>query len=649
MFLFNPGLKKKSLFAICAVCFALAGRAQIAGAVSANKYIAFTIADSLLKDANAVMREDVMHFRVKDVNSAVMEVHEIVTVLNEEGRHHLSFGYPSDKFHYLDEAEINVYSALGKKLNTYNKKEMQTTAYGSGLVEDGKTTHFEVTAPSYPITVETKYTVRYKGILDYPDDNIQGPNTGVEHFLYSVEVPNNLGLRYKVLNSNVKTQTIAGAEATTYTWEANNLAPKKSELHNGGYSRYAAAIVIAPNKFKLDDYEGDMSTWKNFGEWNYKLIGNNNKLSEGGRSFIKNLVKDATTDEQKARLIYNYLQNNMRYVSIQLGIGGWRPFPADFVQEKKYGDCKALSNYMQAALDAVNVKSYYAVVNAGANGEPAREDFPASRFDHIILCIPQPGDSIWLECTSNTSDFGELGDFTENRKALLVTENGGVLVNTPASKWSSNIFTSTTHITLLADGTGKAEALISGTGECKQMQVAYTYQQTDDEKRRYLLQVVDWKQPDELTITNSDRTKTPYRLQASMNYSQLPSFKTGSKMFLAPRLYPLFNETIPETDHRTQSYFFSYPYGVTDTTIFHLPEGLGMDNLPTEKNIDNAFGKYNSSYTYNADAKTLTVIANLRITRNEVAAGDYPQLLAFKKAVLADMNEKDCAEEVVVK
>ena len=69
------------------------------------------------------------------------------------------------------------------------------------------------------------------------------------------------------------------------------------------------------------------------------------------------MVKNATTDREKAAILYNYMQNNMRYVSIQLGIGGLRPFPASFVDDKKYGDCKALSNYLKSALDAVGVKS----------------------------------------------------------------------------------------------------------------------------------------------------------------------------------------------------------------------------------------------------------------------------------------------------
>ncbi|MEO7311620.1 MAG: DUF3857 and transglutaminase domain-containing protein [Chitinophagaceae bacterium] len=640
MTLLKPTLYAAFALAAAVIFCSSAVSAQIAGFIPGNKYSALSIPNSLRKDADIVMREDARHFKIKDVNSAVLEVHEIFTVLNADAKDRLTFYYTSDKFDYLDDAEIKVYNALGSLINTYSKKEMQTEAYGEGLVEDGKTTYFRVTAPSYPITVERTYTVKYKGILDYPDDNIQNPYTSVEHFVYSVEVPNELGLRYKTVNCSIKPEITDLKEAKSYTWETRNLTAKKSEKHNGGSSRYSSAIMIAPNKFKLDDFEGDMTSWKNFGEWNYNLIGQRNKLSDKGTSFMQSLVKEATTDEAKARLIYSYLQKNMRYVSIQLGIGGWRPFPADFVQEKKYGDCKALSNYMQAALDAAGVKSYYAVVNAGTNEEAAADDFPTSRFNHIILCIPQPEDSIWLECTSTTSDFGELGDFTENRKAMLVTEKGGVLVNTPKSRAAANVFTSTTHIHLNDDGTGKAETIITGTGEFKQQQVAWTYQQSDDEKRNYLVKAVDWKQPDVVTVTNGSRFEKPYRIEAKMEYDQLPSFKAGSKMFLQPRLYPLFDEDVPDNDKRTQDYFFDRPYQAQDTTVFHLPEGFAVENLPKEKNISYPFGKYSSHYAWNETTKLLTVIAALEITQHEIKAATYPELVEFRKAVDADMNEK---------
>jgi hypothetical protein len=116
------------------------------------------------------------------------------------------------------------------------------------------------------------------------------------------------------------------------------------------------------------------------------------------------------SDKDKVRFLYRYLQQNMRYVSVQLGIGGLKPFPAMFVDQKKYGDCKALTNYMGALLRAVNIPSCYAIVNAGTNAKPADPKFPDNVFNHVILCVPLKNDTTWLECTSNTQPFGQLGD-----------------------------------------------------------------------------------------------------------------------------------------------------------------------------------------------------------------------------------------------
>ena len=63
------------------------------------------------------------------------------------------------------------------------------------------------------------------------------------------------------------------------------------------------------------------------------------------------------------------MQNNTRYISIQLGIGGWRPFEAAYVASKGYGDCKALSNYMYSLLKEAGILSYYTLVKAGAGEE----------------------------------------------------------------------------------------------------------------------------------------------------------------------------------------------------------------------------------------------------------------------------------------
>src|SRR6202012_193753 len=187
-------------------------------------------------------------------------------------------------------------------------------------------------------------------------------------------------------------------------------------------------------------------------------------LSPQRAAEVKKMTDTIKTDKEKAKFLYKYLQQNVRYVSIQLGIGGYKPFPATFVDEKKYGDCKALANYMRALLKAVNIPSYYAIIRAGTNQEPADFSFNENVFNHAIVCIPFKNDTTWLECTSNTSPFGKLGSFTENRNALLITEDGGKLVNTPRSTMQDNQFNSEVHLVLKPNGGATAELKLLGTG-----------------------------------------------------------------------------------------------------------------------------------------------------------------------------------------
>ncbi len=605
-----------------------------------NIYSALTIPDSLKKDANMVMREEYIKLTVKDKNTARYEVRQVFTVMNEQAKWNLAFEKFSDKFDMLDDAEIRTYDLLGNKKNTYTKKDMKTENYGEGLVPEGKLTYFYVNAPTYPLTVEFNYSIKYKGIFSLPGYRMHPPWQSVQHSVFEVEVPEDPGVRYKMVNTAMQPEITRTGNKDIYRWELKNAKAYKLEKYSGSAYAYEPFVFIAPNKFQLDDYEGDMSTWKNFGSWINNLYAKTTGLSEDKKNFYRDMVKTANGSKEKAAILYNYMQHNMRYVSIQLGIGGLRPFPASFVDDKKYGDCKALSNYLKSALDAVDVKSNLVIIQGSTMPRNVYEDFSAHYFNHAILNIPQQNDTIWLECTSTTLPFGELGDWTENRKAMMITDEGGVLVNTPVSNYKNN--TESIHTVIEVNEDGGAKVKTSGTlyGDSRNDVLMYYHDLAADDKKKYFLTNMEWKHPDVFEISNSKQKNNPYRVEAVMAYEKMYSFNAGNKLFFEARLYPVFDEEVPEYEKRVRDYYFTRPYQVLDTTVYIFPAGFSLEARPGNKSVQFPFAQYTCNYSWDAATRTLTTIAILQIKDRVIKAADYSKLVDFKKQVLADMNEK---------
>ena len=138
------------------------------------------------------------------------------------------------------------------------------------------------------------------------------------------------------------------------------------------------------------------------------------------------LQTNLTDTYKKVAVLYDYLQKNTHYVLVTFGIGGLQPYEASYVARNKYGDCKALSNFMVALLKEAGIKSYPVAIWGGEEEREFVKDFPSHQSNHIICAVPIEKDTVWLECT--TSQFlpaGYLSWFTANRFGLLISENGG--------------------------------------------------------------------------------------------------------------------------------------------------------------------------------------------------------------------------------
>jgi hypothetical protein len=336
------------------------------------------------------------------------------------------------------------------------------------------------------------------------------------------------------------------------------------------------------------------------------------------------------------------MQKNFRYVSIQLGIGGLRPFSAEFTDKKKYGDCKALSNCMKAMLAAVGINSYSAVINAGQNAMAMDADFPSKFSNHVILCVPLEKDTVWLECTSNTNDYNVLGPFTENRNALLITEKGGVLVATPTSNSAENTFNVHTVITLKDDGAGTAFTTFKTTGEFKD-EMRYIIEEKTDDQKEYIVHSLNFKQPDEFVFKLKEGAG-PYTTTLETAYEKIHEFNAGNKLFISPRIYKFWTSVLPKAEDRRQDYYFSFPFERNDTTVYKLPAGFAVEALPKAKELTKPYAAYSTKCWYNETEKAVYVSTALVLKQHKIAAAGYADVKKFFDDILLDE-----AQRIVIK
>jgi hypothetical protein len=625
-------MKRTVVFILLLVLFQAYSEAQ------EIKFDTTSISSELKKDSYSVVRDEDIEFEVSDIDRSKLHVHRSETVFSDKAKNVLFYSEETDKFTSLENLEIKVFNINGKLIKKYKLHDINAMTGVEEFIDDHKIYYLNINPGLFPVTVETEYDIKYKGTLIYPVYQILRSNQGVEQSHFTAKVKKDIGFRYKEKNIQLNPAVTEDGSYTVYRWSVTNQRPVRYEENAVGFESRYPSIILAPNRFELDNYPGDLTSWKNFGLWYNRLLVGTDSLSNQRKAFYRDLVKNARNDREKEQILYTYLQKNFRYVSIQLGIGGFRPLGSDLTDSKKYGDCKGLSNYLVTVLRCVNIKSYLALVNAESNQEPVETDFPCNRFNHVIVCIPGEKDSTWLECTSKTADFGVLGSFTENRNALLITDTGGVLVPTPKSHANENILKTFSIVDLQEDGSGKTNTVFIASGEYKQQMLEMKDEKADDQR---LIMIKHWgfSDPGPLQF-DADDQKRNYQLVLDQQLETIPEFKTGDKMFLHTSLSKLWSTSLPKVENRRQPYYFECPFIKMDTTVIKLPGGYKVDALPQTISDSCKYATYILKSWYDEISNQVYTTGKIVLFEHRIPAVDYNLIKGFFDTVLSGNEER---------
>ena len=600
-------------------------------------FSAFTIDPALLEGAEEVVRYDIGIYRAESPEKGTYTYKGAVTLLNSDSRaNRISVGYDDHtKVRYF---KVAIYDALGQLVRRVNKDEFEDVSRvgGGTLYTDSRAKLVEATYNKYPYTVVYEYQVTGSGLemlSHFFHWYFQSFDQGVEQSRYTLAYPESMDFNFQLLNTTIEpTQKVREEGIREYTWQMENLPVIPAEASMPPRSAILPMLMISPVQMEIEGYKGGMKDWLAFSRFIDDLFEGRGDLPESVRADIRAAVKGATTDLEKIDLLYDYLKKNMRYVSVQLGIGGWQPFDANYVSENKYGDCKALTNFMMAMLDEVGIESNPVLIYRGSKeGIELTDEFATTAFNHVLLNVPS--ENLFLECTSSSYPPGFIGNDNESRKALLIKDGGGQLIDMPQSSAEDNGLISKTTVTLDIEGGATLVTDRCYTGLQHQRMRLRDFYWSDEDMEDYIREEMplngasleDWK----LDVAK-DEPQADMHLELSVNKF---ASTAGKRLFVRLNCLNQYDHVPEELEQRHHPIYRKSGFLDRDTVRYVLPDNYKVENVFSEPiEIDSDFGSYRAKVEQINDQELLYT-REFRLDSHRLPAETYDDYRSFFKAV----------------
>ncbi|HNW97837.1 MAG TPA: DUF3857 domain-containing protein [Bacteroidales bacterium] len=603
-------------------------------------YTASQISSNMKEDASAVIRYDQTDIIIESSGKFNEKRKSVITVLNKNGDNYAVFMEPYDKYSKISVAYAKVMNENGAIIKEIKKTDFKDYSSYSEytLYSDNRVIYYKPLVNEYPYTVEYEWLVKYSSTMYLPKWIPQSsPDISVEKSVFNISTPKEMAFRFKEFNLTRTAGINYEKDQDTYSWTVENLPAFEAEPYSTNLIEILPAVFIAPNKFELENFSGSMESWEDFGKWIKKLNTEKQNLDDSTVAKLNRQAGSITNKKEIVKTLYEYLQSKTRYVSVQLGIGGFQPVDAATVKKLGYGDCKALSNYMIALLNAVGIKSYYTLIKAG-NNKNVIPDFPGLQFNHVIVCVPIEKDTIWLECTNQHNPFGYIGGFTDNRYALVINENGGNLVHTKHYLEKDNSSTSTVLIKVNSDGNADASIKSTSSG-LNYYSCADMLTQTKEEQKKSLynnLNISDF----EINDFNLEKTSNDIpTVKGNYNLLLKQFASLSSTRITIPLNYKNYNVEIPEKLKKRKSKIeIQNSYFYSDTITYVLPDSFKVEFKPAVVDLSMPFGDFTTQIK-ELNYNVVRYIRTLKIYEGKFSPGIYEDFIQFFKYI--DISDKN--------
>lgn len=546
--------------------------------------------------------------------------------------------------------------AQGKDFEVKEKDAMEISLpkiAGSELISDVKDKMFEIPASEPGNIVGFEYEVEESPIVLQDSWSFQGTDP-VKDAKYTLQLP--AGWEYVAVWRNYPEVKATQSGGNQWQWSVSDVKGIRAEDQMPPWPGVAGEMIVTFYPPGGSAGNRSFKDWKEMGVWFTGLAQGRRDSTPEIKQKVGALTGGEATPVDKMAALAKFVQQDIRYVAIELGIGGIQPHAAGEVFQHHYGDCKDKATLMGTMLKEIGVDSYYVIINSERGSVDAKTPAQIGAFDHAIIAIklpdgandprlvsavqhPKLGKILFFDPTDDLTPFGTLSGSLQENYGLLVTPDGGELYQLPklASKLNGVSRTASAKLDVRGNLTGTFKETRQGDAAAEErarMKVVAADKDRVKVIEGLLSQSLANFSVTQATMTSLQDTMQPFRLDYQIAVERYAK-TAGDLLLVRPRLIGIKGSGLLETkEPRKLPVVFDGPRNDTDVFEIALPAGYVVDDLPPAVDLDYSFASYHSKTE--ATDSALKYTRTFEIKELSVPVEKIEELRKFYRGIAGD-------------
>jgi len=456
---------------------------------------------------------------------------------------------------------------------------------------------------------------------------------------FCVIVPKERQFNYTIINKNYNSfgadlnpqQTEQGRKKI-FSWQLNNIPEIIPEQDMPPISRINPIVMMS-----------SFSSWEAIHAWWHNLYRDKIAVDDSIEKKVSELIADKATALQKAKALYNFCAQDIRYVAVEYGQAGYEPHNAADIFTNKYGDCKDQAILLVAMLRSAGIKAYPVLIST-YDGIDLQKDFPSIAFDHCIAVADIDGEWIFMDPTGETVSFGDLPAMDQNRDVLVILDDGHQIMHTPLFEPGHNVSQKNMLITVNDDETIGVERSIITGGVFAQGQ-RYWLRSTKPQLIEEVLEatanaIAPGAQLEDYTIENVDDLDKEIVLKYQF---QAPEFLTKAETFrLLPQLGS-FDMSSVIKEKRMYPIEFPVLKDESASITIQIPQRFSVHYVPENLTFDSEWFSFEN--TYAVKGRTISFYARLTTKKHRIGLDAYDAYKELLETISRKVNQRIMLKE----